>query len=166
MCSIFASRTFHIKMQMKADMSEEELSLQCQRGDMRARHTLYHFERRRRLDIRVRNFDDCFSLFRCFVFGYVERDDPCGFGIDVRYPTVVAFGRQGRICDGVFDRVFDLERSSFGRNIEALFGEYDFRLCIRCDGIVVVTPGKERGTQNPPPPKIINNHTNLKYFIV
>ena len=41
MCSIFASRTFHIKMQMKADMSEEELSLQCQRGDMRARHTLY-----------------------------------------------------------------------------------------------------------------------------
>ena len=44
-----------------------------------------------------------------------------------------------------------VERSSFGRNIEALFGEYDFRLCIRCDGIVVVTPGKERGTQNPPP---------------
>lgn len=41
MCSIFAARTFHIKMQMKADMSEEELSLQCQRGDMRARHTLY-----------------------------------------------------------------------------------------------------------------------------
>lgn len=41
MCSIFASRTFHIKMQMKADMSEEELSLQCQRGDMRVRHTLY-----------------------------------------------------------------------------------------------------------------------------
>lgn len=41
MCSIFASRTFHIKMQMKADMSEEELSLQCQRGDMRAHHTLY-----------------------------------------------------------------------------------------------------------------------------
>lgn len=41
MCSIFASRTFHIKMQMKADMSEEELSLQCQRGDMRARQTLY-----------------------------------------------------------------------------------------------------------------------------
>lgn len=41
MCSIFASRTFHIKMQMKADMSEEELSLQCQRGDMRARRTLY-----------------------------------------------------------------------------------------------------------------------------
>ena len=79
--------------------------------------------------------------------------------------SCVAFGRQGRICDGVFDRVFDLERSSFGRNIEALFGEYDFRLCIRCDGIVVVTPGKERGTQNPPP-KIINNHTNLKYFIV
>lgn len=90
------------------------------------------------------------SLFPLFRFGYVERDDPCGFGIDVRYPTVVAFGRQGRICDGVFDRVFDLERSSFGRNIEALFGEYDFRLCIRCDGIVVVTPGKERGTQNPP----------------
>ena len=28
MCSIFAARTFHIKMQMKADMSEEELSLQ------------------------------------------------------------------------------------------------------------------------------------------
>ena len=25
------------------------------------------------------------------------------------------------------------------------------RLCIRCDGIVVVTPGKERETQNPPP---------------
>lgn len=41
MCSIFASRTFHIKMQMKANMSEEELSLQCQQGDMRARHTLY-----------------------------------------------------------------------------------------------------------------------------
>ena len=36
--------------------------------------------------------------------------------------SCVAFGRQGRICDGVFDRVFDLERSSFGRNIEALFG--------------------------------------------
>ena len=45
--------------------------------------------------------------------------------------SCVAFGRQGRICDGVFDRVFDLERASFSRNIEALFGEYDFRLCIR-----------------------------------
>ena len=55
-----------------------------------------------------------------------------GMALFVNYMDfVVAFGRQGRICDGVFDRVFDLERSSFGRNIEALFGEYDFRLCIR-----------------------------------
>ena len=154
-------------------VSGTDCSSECFCGDVRNRYRkcllrtgrLFCCKGRRRLDIRVRNFDDCFSLFRCFVFGYVERDDPCGFGIDVRYPTVVAFGRQGRICDGVFDRVFDLERSSFGWNIEALFGEYDFRLCIRCDGIVVVTPGKERGTQNPPP-KIINNHTNLKYFIV
>ena len=41
MCSIFAIITFHSKMQMKADISEEELSLQCQRGDMQARRTLY-----------------------------------------------------------------------------------------------------------------------------
>lgn len=41
MCSIFAVITFHSKMQMKADISEEELSLQCQRGDMQARRTLY-----------------------------------------------------------------------------------------------------------------------------
>lgn len=41
MCSIFAIITFHNKMQMKADISEEELSLQCQRGDMQARRTLY-----------------------------------------------------------------------------------------------------------------------------
>ena len=34
MCSIFAIITFHSKMQMKADISEEELSLQCQRGDI------------------------------------------------------------------------------------------------------------------------------------
>jgi RNA polymerase sigma-70 factor (ECF subfamily) len=41
MCSIFAVITFHSKMQMKVDISEEELSLQCQRGDMQARRTLY-----------------------------------------------------------------------------------------------------------------------------
>ena len=41
MCSIFAVITFHSKMQMKSDISEEELSLQCQRGDMQARRTLY-----------------------------------------------------------------------------------------------------------------------------
>lgn len=41
MCSIFAIITFHSKMQMKADIPEEELSLQCQRGDMQARRTLY-----------------------------------------------------------------------------------------------------------------------------
>ena len=41
MCSIFAVITFHSKMRMKADISEEELSLQCQRGDMQARRTLY-----------------------------------------------------------------------------------------------------------------------------
>lgn len=41
MCSIFAVITFHSKMQMKADISEEELSLQCQLGDMQARRTLY-----------------------------------------------------------------------------------------------------------------------------
>lgn len=41
MCSIFAFITLYCKMQMKADISEEELSLQCQRGDMQARRTLY-----------------------------------------------------------------------------------------------------------------------------
>lgn len=41
MCSIFAAITFHSKMQMKADISEEELSLLCQQGDMQARRTLY-----------------------------------------------------------------------------------------------------------------------------
>jgi len=85
------------------------------------------------------------SLFSAVSFLVTLNEMTPAVLVSVRYPTVVAFGRQGRICDGVFDRVFDLERASFSRNIEALFGEYDFRLCIRCDGIVVVTSGEERG---------------------
>ena len=88
-------------------VSGTDCSSECFCGDVRNRYRkcllrtgrLFCCKGRRRLDIRVRNFDDCFSLFRCFVFGYVERDDPCGFGIDVRYPTVVAFGRQGEFAE-------------------------------------------------------------------